>query len=253
MPGLDGLPSFLQPANLFRAGAHALVGAARAGMSGGNSRAGALSGLIPAVAGSLPFFSSLPDFGQLVFKSVVGGLASVAGGGKFVNGAVTAAFQYLFNDWPHRYNDRGPFCVMSQPGCTYDNVVDSVAHKPFLFAPDDVTSRDTNWVPPFGNVKTVVDWENHTVTNIAQEGHSFYPGQVVHQIYEGDVAYMGKIERALFISTTGTGSFPDGFEGFARHVVNMGGFYFGYWSAVHIAQYQYWLLNYGPMAQKPNP
>jgi hypothetical protein len=101
MPGLDGLPSFLQPANLFKDAAHALVGAARSGISGGSSGAGAASGAVAAFAGSLPFFSSLPEVGQLVFKTVVGGLASVAGGGKFLNGAVTGAFQYLFNDAQH--------------------------------------------------------------------------------------------------------------------------------------------------------
>jgi hypothetical protein len=35
---------------------------------------------------------------RLVVQGVAGGLASVAGGGKFENGAVTAAFGYLFND-----------------------------------------------------------------------------------------------------------------------------------------------------------
>lgn len=34
----------------------------------------------------------------LIVNSTVGGLASVAGGGKFGNGAVTAASEYLFNE-----------------------------------------------------------------------------------------------------------------------------------------------------------
>ena len=34
----------------------------------------------------------------LIAQSTVGGLASIAGGGKFGNGAVTAAFGYLFNE-----------------------------------------------------------------------------------------------------------------------------------------------------------
>jgi hypothetical protein len=33
----------------------------------------------------------------LVANSTLGGLASIAGGGKFANGAVTGAFGYLFN------------------------------------------------------------------------------------------------------------------------------------------------------------
>jgi hypothetical protein len=39
--------------------------------------------------------------GKLVATSVIGGLAAVAGGGKFANGAVTAAFGYLFNSQAH--------------------------------------------------------------------------------------------------------------------------------------------------------
>jgi hypothetical protein len=35
---------------------------------------------------------------SLITHAVAGGLASVAGGGKFANGAVTAAFGYLFNE-----------------------------------------------------------------------------------------------------------------------------------------------------------
>ena len=34
---------------------------------------------------------------RLVISSVAGGVGSVAGGGKFANGAITGAFGYLFN------------------------------------------------------------------------------------------------------------------------------------------------------------
>jgi hypothetical protein len=34
-------------------------------------------------------------------SATVGGFASVAGGGKFANGAVAGAFGYLFNDFSH--------------------------------------------------------------------------------------------------------------------------------------------------------
>jgi RHS repeat-associated protein len=104
IPGLDGLPSFLQPANLFKDVAHALVGCVQFVMSGGRCGAGALAGAIPAIAASLPLYGSLDWTGRLVFKSVLGGLGSVAGGGKFANGAVTGAFQYLFNDSQHGIN-----------------------------------------------------------------------------------------------------------------------------------------------------
>jgi hypothetical protein len=46
--------------------------------------------------------------GGLVASSVVGGIASVAGGGKFGNGAVTAAFGYLFNAEQHADREARP-------------------------------------------------------------------------------------------------------------------------------------------------
>jgi hypothetical protein len=49
--------------------------------------------------------NSLPFQAALVANSSLGGLSSVAGGGKFVNGAVTAAFGYLFNQAAHEGND----------------------------------------------------------------------------------------------------------------------------------------------------
>src|ERR1051326_1297639 len=94
MPGLDGLPSFLQPARLFQAGASALVGCASSAISGGKCGAGA------SAAGVTAFFGQFLPTGNnvlaLVANSTLGGLASVAGGGKFANGAVLGAFAYLF-------------------------------------------------------------------------------------------------------------------------------------------------------------
>jgi hypothetical protein len=63
--------------------------------SGGECGPGALAGGISAAASPV-----MPrDFvGGLAGNVAVGGLASVAGGGKFANGAVTGAFGYLYNE-----------------------------------------------------------------------------------------------------------------------------------------------------------
>jgi hypothetical protein len=74
---------------------HALVGCVSAVASRGKCGAGALSGAAGSFAG--PFLVGLDFAGKLVARSVIGGLASVAGGGKFENGAVTAAFGYHFS------------------------------------------------------------------------------------------------------------------------------------------------------------
>jgi len=76
-----------------------------AAASGGSCRSGALSGAAGAAATPLANqvfqhpSENLGDYvGGTAATGVVGGLASVAGGGKFENGAVTAAFGYMFNN-----------------------------------------------------------------------------------------------------------------------------------------------------------
>jgi RHS repeat-associated protein len=68
-------------------------------VSGGSCGSGALSGA--ASAGLAPVASQAGYFGGAAISGLAGGLLSVAGGGKFENGAVTAAFGYLFNTCQH--------------------------------------------------------------------------------------------------------------------------------------------------------
>jgi RHS repeat-associated protein len=79
-----------------RAMAHGLTGGAAAEMSGASFSSGFLAGSFGSLAGSYGH-----DWGNVAANTlqaaVVGGTASVIGGGKFENGAVTAAFQHLFN------------------------------------------------------------------------------------------------------------------------------------------------------------
>lgn len=90
---------FLSEAHVFNIASHAAVRCGSAVASGGKCRPGALSG----AAGSFatPLSNGLNPEGRLVVTTVAGGVASVAGGGKFGNGAVTAAFGYLFNACLH--------------------------------------------------------------------------------------------------------------------------------------------------------
>ena len=72
-----------------------LWGVASAVASGSNCGPGALSGGVGSFA--TPLTNGLRFEEGLVVTTVAGGLASVAGGGKFGNGAVTSSFGYLFN------------------------------------------------------------------------------------------------------------------------------------------------------------
>ena len=74
---------------------HALVGCASAEASGGSCGPGALSAGVSAFAG--PIINGKNVALNVVANATLGGIASVAGGGKFANGAVTSAFGYLFN------------------------------------------------------------------------------------------------------------------------------------------------------------
>jgi hypothetical protein len=80
--------------------AHAAVGCASAAASGGSCGSGALAAGFGKIA-TINMTST--SFGgnhalRMAYVSVVGGTASVLGGGKFANGAQTAAFGYLFNE-----------------------------------------------------------------------------------------------------------------------------------------------------------
>jgi hypothetical protein len=92
---------------LGRAAAHGVVGGLFEEAMGGDSRHGFLAGFAGSLGGSLaPNIPGVPGYGDRSFSAigmrttiaaVVGGTASVLGGGKFANGAVTAAFQHLLN------------------------------------------------------------------------------------------------------------------------------------------------------------
>ncbi|WP_372724844.1 RHS repeat-associated core domain-containing protein [Immundisolibacter sp.] len=83
--------------------AHALTGGTTARIQGGSFQSGMLSAgfaqwaspLVDQIKLSSQFLSRV---GRSMTAAVIGGAASVVGGGKFANGAVTAAFARTFND-----------------------------------------------------------------------------------------------------------------------------------------------------------
>ena len=87
--------------------AHAAIGCGSAAASGGSCRSGALAAgfgkaaTVGATAAGWDWVSHPSGFSDraagVAFASVVGGTASMLGGGSFENGAMTAAFGYLFN------------------------------------------------------------------------------------------------------------------------------------------------------------
>jgi hypothetical protein len=78
---------------------HALVGCFSAVGSGSTCQSGALAGGVTSAAG--PVINRMGFAAGLAANSVLGGLVSVAGGGKFANGAITGTFGYLYNYCAH--------------------------------------------------------------------------------------------------------------------------------------------------------
>jgi RHS repeat-associated protein len=87
------------------AAGHALVGCASAMVSGGKCGPAAAAAAVSSLAS--PFTNNLGRALGTVVSAVAGGLASVAGGGKFANGAVTGAFAYLTSPQSTAQDDEG--------------------------------------------------------------------------------------------------------------------------------------------------
>jgi hypothetical protein len=73
--------------------AHAALGCGMAAAAGGSCRAGGMAAGFSALAGHIPGISDT----KLVGRMLIGGVASKLGGGEFANGALSAAFEYLYN------------------------------------------------------------------------------------------------------------------------------------------------------------
>ncbi|MCL4765809.1 MAG: DUF637 domain-containing protein [Hyphomicrobiaceae bacterium] len=105
--GITGhTPAFASPAHAANIAGHAAVGCLSSAASGGSCGSGAAAGAVGSLGAPLirdAFPNAQGDAGHfaggLASSAALGGLASVAGGGKFQNGAETAAFGYLFNEF----------------------------------------------------------------------------------------------------------------------------------------------------------
>jgi hypothetical protein len=82
--------------------AHGATQGALTEVQGGEFRHGFYAGFASSAA-SGPLHAAMPDSvtGRTVGAAIIGGTASALGGGKFANGAVSAAFTHLFNDEAH--------------------------------------------------------------------------------------------------------------------------------------------------------
>lgn len=73
------------------------------GIRGGNMKHGLLAGATSVIGGATieKYGSQLGKGGEVAANAIISGTAAELGGGKFANGAITGAFEKLFNDFMH--------------------------------------------------------------------------------------------------------------------------------------------------------
>ena len=73
------------------------------GIRGGNMKHGLLAGATSVIGGETigKYGSQLGKGGEIAANAIISGTAAELGGGKFANGAITGAFEKLFNDFMH--------------------------------------------------------------------------------------------------------------------------------------------------------
>jgi hypothetical protein len=99
---LDGIGFNTKAGSIEQIAGHAIVGCMSAGVNGGNCGQAAIGAGFAAAAGTA---LRRYDIDNVFTRAAVGGAAASAAGGKFANGAFTAAFSYLLNDGAHSNND----------------------------------------------------------------------------------------------------------------------------------------------------
>ena len=97
--GLHGGADFMSGKHLGQIALHAAMGCGSSAAAGGSCKSGAISGGVSAFASPmLPGDGKSFSAGRLVGSAIIGAVASRLSGGKAENGALTAAFSYLFNE-----------------------------------------------------------------------------------------------------------------------------------------------------------
>ena len=84
-------------------GAHTLSEGAIEGLQGGNMFHGFIMGAVSGAGGYAinNYGQELGRAGKIASSAVLGGVVSEIGGGKFANGAITAAYSMMFNEMMH--------------------------------------------------------------------------------------------------------------------------------------------------------
>ena len=193
---------------------------------------------------------------RVMLAAIIGGTVSEMTGGKFANGAASAALMQAVNgeneaaqkryrdrfvlgrisvttsvdqeSGSHEYRIRGLICNTSSASCNTalaDSVYEYVNANDVPFTQDDLNVGRHFLKPNLGLVSGFIDADpithtqntaQRTSVNVAEEGHRFYPGSVVHRVhFEGENLYydligVGTGDNPNFNNFVGVGLFRPG-------------------------------------------
>ncbi|HXY99370.1 MAG TPA: RHS repeat-associated core domain-containing protein [Stellaceae bacterium] len=103
------------------AGVHAFAGGVTSVAAGHDFTSGFLAAGVSDFAGPEITKLDLGTVGEGVARVTIGGTAAAVGGGSFANGAVTAAYEYLFNAYQHQsYGPPGQYTADQLQGTIYN-------------------------------------------------------------------------------------------------------------------------------------
>ena len=129
---------------------------------------------------------------------MVGGTAAQLSGGKFANGAVTAAFARAFNDeqhlsYEHEYEFSRDICSTEYMGCTIVDALiianpDSAPGTGEIQQGENMLRSLIPFRDPNNPIYHDINYESGTITNVALPGHVFQ-GRVTTQFSIVDPAW----------------------------------------------------------------
>ena len=114
---------------------HTAMGCAQSAAAGGSCRSGAIGSGVSAFAS--PMLEGLKGPGKLIASAIVGGVASRLSGGKFENGAMSAAFGYLFNEAAPEKGNGSNSAFIREGQTRYPVTYDYENSKIIIMDPDD--------------------------------------------------------------------------------------------------------------------
>ena len=190
------------------AAAHGVVGGLTSMAMGGTFQDGFIGSAIGAgvssVMGAMPGMSALEGkgvlkvIGRTAVAAISGGAASVLAGGKFADGAYSAAFFHLFNSEVHRVTETQQGVELGNPLAHPEFGVDSSSYEYSYYS----TRTEYNFIT---QETTVTHYYQHHGST-----ESFTPLDVLG-MFRGIGAGLARGMRGLFAAKTATGVADDAF------------------------------------------